>query len=163
MAEKAGVENMGKDVVVRAAASGDVILEAPTTAKSVYAVVNGVKVASLSAAGIGYPTGQGGAVTQITNRSTGVTLSKLCGSITTDATSLAAGAEATFIVTNTLVAATDVVVLSQQTPSATGTSFFYVSETAAGSFSITLTNLHASTADTSASVVNFVVLKSVAA
>ena len=117
----------------------------------------------LSAAGpMGYESGAGvgGAVTQITSRSTGVTLSKLCGSITTDTTSLAAAAEATFVVTNTLVAATDVVVVSLQTPSATGTSIPYVSTTAAGSFSITLSNLHASTADTSASVINFVVIKS---
>lgn len=110
----------------------------------------------------GYATGYGagGAVTQLTNRSTGVTLSKLCGSITTDTTSLAAAGEATFIVTNTLVAATDVVVVSLQTPSATGLSIPFVSTTAAGSFSITLSNLHASTADTSASVINFVVIKS---
>lgn len=163
MAEKSGVECMGKDVVVRASSTGDVILEAPGSGKSVYAVVNGVKVASLSAAGLGYVTGQGGAVTQLTDRSTGVTLSKLSGAITTDATSLATGAEATFTVTNTLVAATDVVAVCLKTPSATGFSLPFVSQVADGSFKITLTNLHGSTADTSASVINFVVIKAVAA
>ena len=40
-------------------------------------------------------------VTQITSRATGVTASGYMGAITTDTTSLAAGAEATFTVTNT--------------------------------------------------------------
>lgn len=113
--------------------------------------------------GIGFSTGQGGAVTQLTNRSTGVTLSTLSGAITTDATSLAAGAEAEFTVTNTLVEATDVVVVCLKTESTTGTSLPFVSTVAAGSFKITLTNLHATTADTSVSVINFVVIKAVAA
>jgi hypothetical protein len=51
--------------------------------------------------GIGYATGAGGAVTQATDRTTGVTLSKLTGQITTNNASLAAGAEAEFTVTNT--------------------------------------------------------------
>lgn len=109
----------------------------------------------------GHVTGAGGAVTQTTSRTTGVTLSKPCGAITTDTSSLAAGAEATFTVTNTLVAATDVVLVSLKTPSATGFSVPFVTTTAAGSFNITLSNLHASTADTSASVINFVVMKAV--
>jgi hypothetical protein len=98
-------------------------------------------------------------VTQATNRSTGVTLNALCGAITTDATSLATGAEATFTVTNNLVAAGDVVVVSLRTASATGLSLPFVSATAAGSFDITLSNVHGTTADTSASVVNFAVIK----
>lgn len=98
------------------------------------------------------------AVTQITNRSTGVTLNALSGTITTDATSLAAAAEATFVVTNSYVKAGSIVLVTQRTPSATGTSFFFVSKTTAGTFEITLTNLHASTADTSASVVDFLVI-----
>ncbi len=78
--------------------------------------------------------------------------------LTTDATSLAAAGEATFVVNNTRVAADSTVVLTQRTPSATGTSLFFVSKVTAGTFEVTLTNLHASTADTSASVLNFVVI-----
>jgi len=114
--------------------------------------------------GIGYRSGVGGAVTQTTNRSTGVTLDKLCGTITTDATSLAAGGDATFVVTNSKVAASDVVVACVKSGGTTpGSTIAVVSAVAAGSFSITVTNLHASTADTAALVINFVVLKSVAA
>lgn len=118
---------------------------------------------SSGTAGIGYATGAGGTVTQITSRSTGVTLSKVSGQITTDSTSLAAGAEAIFTVTNTLVAATDVVIVNLQSGSTANTSQFFVSAVAAGSFNIKVHNLNATTADTAAAVLNFVVIKGVAA
>lgn len=66
----------------------------------------------------GYPTGQGGTVTQATNKSTAVTLSKLTGEITMNGAALAAGAIVSFTLTNTFIAATDVLVLNH---SATGT------------------------------------------
>lgn len=115
------------------------------------------------ASGIGYATGAGGAVTQATNRSTGVTVNAICGAITTDATSLAAGAEATFTVTNSSVAVGDVVVVSLRSGATAGTSIPVVTAVAAGSFDITLTNLHATTADTGASIINFAVIKAVSA
>jgi hypothetical protein len=118
---------------------------------------------SSATAGIGYSTGAGAAVTQITNRSTGVTVTGVSGAITTDSTSLAAGAEATFTVTNTSVAVGDVVVISARSGQTAGTSVPIVSAVAAGSFDITLTNLHASTADTGAMIINFAVIKAVAA
>ena len=116
-----------------------------------------------AASGIGYATGAGAAVTQITNRSTGVTIDAICGAITTDATSLAAGAEATFTVTNSAVEVGDVVVVALRSGATAGTSIPVVTAVAAGSFDITLTNLHASTADTGASIINFVVIKAVSA
>lgn len=103
-----------------------------------------------------------GTVTQITSRSTGVTLNAVQGQITTDVTSLAAGAEATFTVTNNKVAATSVPVLVVATPSATGFSQAFVSKVQAGSFDVTLTNLHGATADTSASVLNFFIVGGIA-
>lgn len=120
-------------------------------------------VSASPTAGIGYATGAGGTVTQITSRTTGVTINKVCGTIITDVSSLAAGAEAEFTVTNSTVAIGDVVLVSIQVESATGTTLPFVSTTAAGSFKITLTNLHASTADTSASTINFAVIKAVSA
>ena len=101
--------------------------------------------------------GPGGTVTQITSRATGVTLNTYAGQITTDDTSLAAGAEATFTVTNNKVTALDAVVVSMATIT-TGTPVALVTDVSAGSFDITVSNLHASTADTSADVINFVVL-----
>lgn len=116
-----------------------------------------------AASGIGYTTGAGGAVTQITSRSTGVTVNAICGAITTDPTSLAAGAEATFTVTDSSVAIGDVVVVSLRSGATAGTSIPVVTAVAAGAFDITLTNLHATTADTGASIINFAVIKAVAA
>lgn len=100
----------------------------------------------------------GGTVTQATSITTGVTLNKLTGQITTVASTLAAAAEATFTVTNSQVTAKDVVVLST-TYAGAGTAQCYCSKVAAGSFDITLTNLHASAAFDAALTINFVVLK----
>jgi len=125
-------------------------------------VKSGVFITTANAIVNGFVTGDGGAVTQTTNRSTGVTLNKICGQITTDTTSLAAGAEATFVVTNSTVAATDVVVCCIASGAA-ATPLAYVSAVAAGQFSITITNLHATTGETGALVINFLVHKSVAA
>lgn len=100
----------------------------------------------------------GGAVTQITSASTGVTLSKMTGQITTVALTTAAAAEEEFTVTNTLVAATDVVAVST-TYAGAGTPIVSVKGTAAGSFKIVITNVHASAALNAVLVVNFVVLK----
>lgn len=112
--------------------------------------------------------GIGGTVTQITTRATGVTFDttngrgKLCGRITTDSTSLAAGAEVSFTVTNKAVGADDVIVLSIKSGSTTpGSTWAQVTAVAEGSFQITLTNLTAATADVAALVINFVVIKSV--
>ncbi len=97
-------------------------------------------------------------VTQATNRSTGVTINSLVGQITTDATSLAAGAEAKFVVTNSYVSAKDVIAINAASGQTADTSIPTVVAVGAGSFTIQLTNLNASTADTGAMVINFVVL-----
>lgn len=110
---------------------------------------------------LGVLTNSSDTVTQATNRTTAVTLNARSGTIVTNAASLAAAGEAEFTVNNTEVAAGDVVLVSLQVESTTGTSLPFVSTTAAGSFKITLTNLHASTADTSASTINFVVIKAI--
>lgn len=113
----------------------------------------------------GYATGAGGAVVQITSRSTGVTLSKLSGTIQTDTTSLAAEAAAVFTVTNTTVAIGDVIVLSIQSGTNGGNTAVAVTTVAAGSFALKVSNNNAAggTAETGAIIINFAVLKAVAA
>lgn len=114
--------------------------------------------------GVGYATGAGGAVTQATDRTTGVTLNTICGAITTQATSLAAAAEVSFTVTNSAVAIGDVVVaVIRSGPTTVGSTQVYVHTIAAGSFGLTLANLHASVADTGAAIINFAVIKAVSA
>lgn len=151
------------------AASGNIQTDGTLTVDGASTLTGAVSAAnavlsSHATAGIGYGTGAGGAVTQETNRTTGVTLNTICGTITTNNASLAAGAEATFTVTNSAVAATDVVVVSLQdaTPTSGALSIPFVTDVAAGSFKITLTNLSADTADVGASKINFCVIKGVA-
>lgn len=120
---------------------------------------------SSPSAGIGYSTGAGASVTQITNRATGVTCNGICGKITTDSTSLAAEASAVFVVTNSSVAIGDVVVCSIRSGSVALNTQVEVSAVAAGSFSISVinNNVASGTAETGAIVINFVVLKAVSA
>lgn len=112
-------------------------------------------------AGIGYADGEGAAVTQATNRSTGVTINALHGVITGNGESLAAEATATFTVTNSRVDIGDVVVIAVRSGPTSGATSFRVTAVAAGSFNISATNNNASggTADTGAPVINFAVIK----
>jgi hypothetical protein len=109
-------------------------------------------------ASIGYTTGSGGAVTQITSRTTGVTLNKINGAITMFS---AAGSTvaAAFTVTNSTVAATDTVILSVK--SSTNVYLMFVTAVAAGSFNITFQTTGGVFAD--APDINFAVIKAVAA
>lgn len=115
------------------------------------------------AGGIGYGTGSGGAVTQATSKSTGVTLNKTNGQITMNAASLAAGAAVTFTVTNSTVAATDVPVVVLKGGYATYNTYSVQAEgVGAGSFVITLKNTSGG-ALAEAVVLNFTVIKAVTA
>ncbi len=110
----------------------------------------------------GYGTGAGGAVTQATDKSTGVTLNTPCGVITTNNATLNAGVEVSFAVTNSCVSATDVIVAnvaSGGTASAYGLS---VNGVASGSFTLTITNLSGSNLG-EAIVINFAVIKGASA
>lgn len=112
--------------------------------------------------GVGYATGAGGAVTQITSSATGVTLNKVTGQITTVALTTAAAAEERFTVTNSAVAATDSIALGT-TYNGAGTPMLGVVNVAAGAFDVVITNLHAANALNAAMVINFAVIKGVAA
>ena len=115
-------------------------------------------ITSSGTAGIGYTTGAGGAVTQITSRTTGVTLNKTTGAITLVSAAGSATA-ATFTVTNSTVAATDVIILNQKS----GTDLYdlMVTAVASGSFNISFRTTGGST--TESPVFNFAVIKGVAA
>lgn len=118
---------------------------------------------SSATAGIGYATGAGAAVTQITTKATTVVCTGLSGAITTRTDSTAAAAEELFTVTNTSVAIGDVIVLSVRSgASQEGGIIPYVAAVAAGSFKIGYTNVNAS-ADTGAVIINFAVIKAVSA
>lgn len=111
------------------------------------------------AAGFGYATGAGASVTQITSRTTTVVINRVCGQVTTTADSMAAQAPTTFTVTNSTVGLGDVVVPAKV--SGDVDTFCWVNSVAAGSFTVTLFNTHATAADVTAFVFNFVVIKAV--
>jgi len=109
--------------------------------------------------GLGYGTGAGGTVTQATSKTTGVTLNKLSGAITLNASSLAANTAAAFTFTNSTIAASDVVHVSVKSGMATGGSYnVSVDAVNTGSCNISVRNLTAG-ALAEALVLNFVVIK----
>jgi hypothetical protein len=100
----------------------------------------------------------GGTVTQATSKSTGVTLNAASGQITMNGAALGAGAEVSFTVTNSEVAATDVVVVNHGSAGTAGSYLVQANTLAAGSFKITVANVSAGSLS-EAIVLNFVALK----
>jgi hypothetical protein len=100
-------------------------------------------------------TGAGGAVTQLTSRTTGVTLNTNTGAVTMFAAAPVVGTPVSFTLTNSTIAATDVVIASMK--SGTNTYRVDISQTAAGSCQLTVTSLVGTASDSP--VINFVVIK----
>ena len=120
--------------------------------------ISGSILVESATGGIGYFTGSGGAITQITSRTTGVTLNKPNGAITlVSAAGLAT--YQTFTVTNSTVAATDVIHVCQK--SGTDKYIILVTAVATGSFAITFATTGGVT--TEQPVFNFAVIKAVTA
>lgn len=106
--------------------------------------------------GLGYSAGS--AVTQITTRTTGVTINSYAGAITL----LAAAGSATpasFTVTNSKVRATDTIILSVKS-STTNLYEVFVTAVGTGSFQITFFTTGGTTSDSP--VINFAVVRSAA-
>lgn len=103
----------------------------------------------------------GGAVTQATNRTTGVTLNTISGVITTNNASLAAETSAAMVVTNSQVFADDVVIVNIASGSNGGNTTLEITGVTAGTFTINVANQNASggTAETGAIVINFLIMK----
>ncbi len=99
-------------------------------------------VVAVHGSSIGYVAGSGGSVVQATNKSAGVTLARSSGLITTANSSLNAGAIVSFVLTNTQVAATDVLVINHASGGTPG-AYVFNSQCAAGSATIFITNVSA--------------------
>tara|TARA_R100000278_G_scaffold123070_1_gene111139 strand:- start:958 stop:1380 length:423 start_codon:yes stop_codon:yes gene_type:complete len=109
----------------------------------------------------GYITGEGGTITQATSKSTTVELNKKCGTITLNNAALAADAIVSFTLTNSTIAATDVVVLNHASAGTAG-KYALNAQAAAGSASINVTNISAGSLS-EAIVIRFAVIKAVTA
>lgn len=80
------------------------IVPTPTTTGNIITMDN---IVQKTPVGIGYGTGSGGVVTQLTSKSTTVTLNKPTGFINMSIGELAAGASATFTFNNSLLSGSD--------------------------------------------------------
>lgn len=95
--------------------------------------------ASTSVGARGYASGAGGTVTQLTSKTTGVTLNKLCGQITLNNAALAAATIVSFTFTNSTIEANDILVLNHISGGTVG-AYTLNAQSAAGSASINVRN-----------------------
>ena len=107
---------------------------------------------------IGYTAAAQGTVTQLTDKSTAVTLNKPAGRITMNNASLNTATNATFTLNNSFISANDTVVLTisggQTTP---GSYNVFANALAAGTVSISLRNISGGSLS-EAVVINFAIL-----
>ena len=107
---------------------------------------------------LGYTAAAQGTVTQLTDKSTAVTLNKPAGRITMNNASLTTATNATFTLTNSFISANDTVVLTISGGQATAGSYnVFANSLAAGSVSISLRNISGGTLS-EAVVINFAIL-----
>ncbi len=129
-----------------------------TTIGTAYALlVNGNIISKHATDGLGYGTGAGGAVTQASSRTTGVTLNNVSGAITLVS---AAGSTSwqTFTVTDSAVVATDTIIINQK--SGTDLNEIHITAVGAGTFNVSFKTTGGTT--TEQPVFNFAVIKAVA-
>jgi hypothetical protein len=134
-------------------------LVAQVTSAALASLIGDVRIGG----SFGYATGYGGAVTQATSKSTGVTLNKICGAITMNNASLAANTIVGFILTNSMIAADDIVHVWVKSGNASVGSYRANSEgNTSGARTIILENKTAGSLS-EAIVLGFTVIKSVIA
>tara|TARA_R110000822_G_scaffold295242_1_gene417416 strand:+ start:391 stop:795 length:405 start_codon:yes stop_codon:yes gene_type:complete len=103
---------------------------------------------------IGYSAAAQGAVTQLTSKSTGVTLNKSAGRITMSGVELAANTAVSFTLTNSLISANDAIIVNVSGGGTAAAYTTYISSMTTGSAVIALRNLTAS-ALSEAVIINF--------
>ena len=106
---------------------------------------------------IGYATAAQGAVTQLTDKSTAVTLNKSAGQITMNAASLATVTTVSFTLNNSTISAKDTMVVCISSGATTGAYLVYVSNLTAGAATISLRNFTAGPL-AEAVVINFAII-----
>lgn len=107
---------------------------------------------------LGYAAAAQGTVTQLTDKSTAVTLNKSMGRITMNNASLATATNATFTLNNSTISANDTVILTISGGQATPGSYnAFANGLGAGSVSISLRNISGGSLS-EAVVINFCVL-----
>lgn len=118
-------------------------IQGPPGADSTVPGPQGIPGPSVGTSAFGYAAGAGGTVTQATNKSTAVTLNKLCGQITMHNAALAAGAIVSFTVNNSTVLANDLIVANHALTGTFGPYLITARATANGTAVITVRNTSA--------------------
>ena len=107
---------------------------------------------------IGYTAAAQGTVTQLTDKSTAVTLNKPAGRITMNNASLNTATNATFTLNNSFISANDTVILTISGGQATAGSYnVFANSLGTGTVSITLRNISGGTLS-EAIVINFAII-----
>lgn len=106
---------------------------------------------------LGYTAAAQGTVTQLTSKSTAVTLNKSAGQITMNNASLAGTANVTFTLNNNLISANDIVILNIAAGATAGSYNCWVSGLSAGAVTITVRNISGG-ALSEAVVINFALI-----
>jgi len=153
---------VGSDVSIRAGSATNrlVVSDSPAGIAVTGQITATTTITSSGAtSGVGYATGAGGVVTQATSKSTGVTLNTITGQITMNAAALAASTTVAFTLTDSAIAATDLVVLNHVSAGTAG-SYTFTSTPAAGSSVISVRNVSLGSLS-EAIVIQFTVVKAV--
>lgn len=113
--------------------------------------------------GVGYATGAGGTVTQLTSKSTAVTLNKMCGQITMHNATLNRSSGVSFTLNNTSISSGDAVIVNIKSGATLNSYGVCVHAIATNSCVIQLYNLTSGTDLSEAVVLTFAVIKAVTA
>lgn len=125
------------------------------------ALSGGGVVVTAASGTLGFGTGAGGTVTQATNKGTGVTLSKPTGQITLNNAALASDTTVSFTLTNTLIEATDILVMNHVSGGTAG-AYLLNAQCGAGSASVNVRNITAGSLG-EAIVIGYVLIKGASA
>lgn len=142
------------DVVSNVITTGNLAITGTVT--SDIASIN--RIVTSGNGGIGYTTGAGGTATQVTNKTNPVTLNTIAGQITLDNQSLGAGASVSFVLNNTAIDPTDVMIINHVSGGTVGAYTFDVACNTANA-AITITN-RTGGALAQSPVIRFAVIKS---
>jgi len=110
-----------------------------------------------ASAEIGYTANAQGAVTQLTDKTTAVTLNKSMGRITMNNAALAGNTAVSFTLNNSLISTNDTIIVNISGGATTGAYTTYVTSMTAGSAILTLRNL-TGTSYSEAVILNFSII-----
>lgn len=142
------------EVIANVGTFGDIAVTGTVTSN----LISSNKIVTSSNNGIGYTVGAGGTQTQTSNKTNPVTLNTIAGEITLNNQNLASGATATFVLNNTAIANTDVMIINHVSGGTIGAYNFNAACNSANA-SISITN-RTGGALAEAPVIRFAVIKS---